>query len=65
LEVKLAARKVSNGSFVEFAVSDTDTGIGMIAEQKTKLSRSSARATLRPRSASRHQARPCHHAHAA
>ena len=31
-EVKLAARKVSNGSsFVEFAVSDT--GIGMTAEQ--------------------------------
>src|SRR5262245_48867821 len=35
-EVKLAARKVSNGShFVEFAVSDT--GIGMAAEQKAKL----------------------------
>jgi len=35
-EVKLAARKVSNGtSFVEFAVSDT--GIGMTAEQKAKL----------------------------
>ena len=35
-EVKLAARKVSNGSnFVEFAVSDT--GIGMTAEQQTKL----------------------------
>jgi len=35
-EVKLAARKVSNGSsFVELAVSDT--GIGMIAEQQAKL----------------------------
>jgi signal transduction histidine kinase len=35
-EVKLAARKVSNGrNFVEFAVSDT--GIGMTAEQKAKL----------------------------
>jgi adenylate cyclase len=33
-EVKLAARKVSNG-FVEFAVSDT--GIGMTAEQQAKL----------------------------
>ena len=35
-EVKLAARKVSNGSnFVEFAISDT--GIGMTAEQQAKL----------------------------
>ena len=35
-EVKLAVRKVSSGSnFVEFAVSDT--GIGMTAEQQTKL----------------------------
>src|SRR5262249_23087543 len=35
-EVKLAARKVSNGSsFVEFTVSDT--GIGMTAEQQVKL----------------------------
>jgi signal transduction histidine kinase len=35
-EVKLAARKVSNGSsFVEFAV--CDTGIGMTAEQQAKL----------------------------
>jgi signal transduction histidine kinase len=35
-EVKLAARKVSNGSgFVEFAV--TDTGIGMTPEQQAKL----------------------------
>ena len=35
-EVKLAARKVSNGSnFVEFAVSDT--GVGMTAEQQAKL----------------------------
>jgi GAF domain-containing protein len=35
-EVKLAARKVSNGgTFVEFAV--TDTGIGMTAEQQAKL----------------------------
>jgi signal transduction histidine kinase len=35
-EVKLAARKVSNGNnFVEFAVSDT--GIGMTPEQQTKL----------------------------
>jgi len=35
-EVKLAARRVSNGSsFIEFAVSDT--GIGMTAEQKAKL----------------------------
>jgi signal transduction histidine kinase len=35
-EVKLAARKVSNGSsFVEFAVSDT--GIGMTAQQQAKL----------------------------
>ena len=35
-QVKLAARKVSNGSnFVEFAVSDT--GIGMTAEQQAKL----------------------------
>ena len=35
-EVKLSARKVSNGSnFIEFAVSDT--GIGMTAEQQAKL----------------------------
>src|SRR5205807_9568684 len=35
-EVKLAARKVSNGSnFVEFAVADT--GIGMTAAQQAKL----------------------------
>jgi signal transduction histidine kinase len=35
-EVKLVARKLSNGSsFVEFAVSDT--GIGMTAEQQAKL----------------------------
>ena len=35
-EVKLAARKVTNGSnFVEFAASDTD--IGMSVEQKAKL----------------------------
>jgi signal transduction histidine kinase len=35
-EIKLAARKVSNGSrFVEFAVSDT--GIGMTAEQQARL----------------------------
>jgi GAF domain-containing protein len=35
-EVKLAARKVSNGSsFIEFAVSDT--GIGMTPEQQAKL----------------------------
>jgi signal transduction histidine kinase len=35
-EVKLAARKVSNGShFIEFAV--FDTGIGMTAEQQAKL----------------------------
>jgi signal transduction histidine kinase len=35
-EVKLAARRMSNGSsFVEFAVSDT--GIGMTAEQQAKL----------------------------
>src|SRR5262249_54536068 len=35
-EVKLAARKVSNGSnFVEFAVSDT--GIGLTAEQQAEL----------------------------
>src|SRR5262249_28513555 len=35
-EVKLAARKVNNGShFVEFAVSDT--GIGMTPEQQAKL----------------------------
>jgi two-component system NtrC family sensor kinase len=35
-EIKLAARKVSNGSnFVEFAVSDT--GIGMTGEQQAKL----------------------------
>jgi GAF domain-containing protein len=34
-EVKLAARKVSNGNFVEFAVSDT--GIGMTAKQQAKL----------------------------
>jgi len=35
-EVKLAARRVSNGSnFVEFAVSDT--GVGMTAEQQAKL----------------------------
>jgi adenylate cyclase len=35
-EVRLAARKVSNGSnFVEFVVSDT--GIGMTAEQQAKL----------------------------
>ena len=42
-EVKLAARRVSNGSnFVEFAVSDT--GIGMTAEQKAKLFEEFARA---------------------
>jgi signal transduction histidine kinase len=35
-EVRLRARKVSNGSsFVEFAVSDT--GIGMTSEQRAKL----------------------------
>ena len=35
-EVKLATRKVSNGSsFVEFAISDT--GIGMTPEQQAKL----------------------------
>ena len=35
-KIKLAARKVSNGSnFVEFAVSDT--GIGMTPEQRAKL----------------------------
>src|SRR5262249_56791317 len=35
-EVKLAARKVSNGSnFVDFAISDT--GIGMTAGQQAKL----------------------------
>ena len=35
-EVKLAARKVANGSnFAEFAISDT--GIGMTAEQQAKL----------------------------
>ena len=35
-EVKLSARKVSNGrNFVEFAVSDT--GIGMTPEQQAKL----------------------------
>jgi signal transduction histidine kinase len=35
-EVKVAARKVSNGgNFVEFAISDT--GIGMTAEQQAKL----------------------------
>ena len=35
-EIKLAARKVSNGSnIVEFAVADT--GIGMTAEQQAKL----------------------------
>ena len=35
-EIKLAARKVSNGSsFVEFAVSDT--GIGLTSEQQAKL----------------------------
>jgi len=35
-EVKLVARKVSNGSnFVEFVVSDT--GIGMMPEQQAKL----------------------------
>src|SRR5215471_21452948 len=35
-EVKLAARRVSNGSnFIEFAISDT--GIGMTAEQQAKL----------------------------
>src|SRR5262249_61125196 len=35
-EVKLTARKVSNGSsFVEFAISDT--GIGMTPEQQAKL----------------------------
>jgi K+-sensing histidine kinase KdpD len=49
-EVKLAARKVSNGSrFVEFAVSDT--GIGMTAEQQAKLFEA-PKPMPRPRSAS-------------
>jgi GAF domain-containing protein len=61
-QVKLAARKVSNGSnFVEFAVSDT--GIGMTAEQKAKLfvhaGRCHDRAEVR-----RNRTRPCHHAQA-
>ena len=48
-EVKLAARKVSNGSsFVEFAVSDT--GIGMTTEQQAKLFEE-ARPMPRPRGA--------------
>jgi adenylate cyclase len=50
-EVKLAARKVSNGSsFVEFAVSDT--GIGMTAEQQAKLFEELPKVTPQLRSAS-------------
>src|SRR5262249_17944999 len=46
-EVKLAARKVSNGNnFVEFAVSDT--GIGMTPEQRRKLCEESGRAAAAP-----------------
>ena len=61
-EVKLAARKVSNGSsFVEFAVSDT--GIGMTPEQQAKLFEDcgSPRPTRRPRNAWRHRARAGNH----
>jgi GAF domain-containing protein len=50
-EVKLAARKVSNGSsFVEFAVSDT--GIGMTPEQQASCSRNSPKPMPRLLSAS-------------
>jgi adenylate cyclase len=50
-EVKLAARKVSNGSsFVEFVVSNT--GIGMTAERQTKLFEEFTQADARPRNTS-------------
>jgi signal transduction histidine kinase len=51
-EIRLAARKVSDGSnFLEFAVSDT--GIGMTVEQQAKnCSRSSPRPMPRPRRSS-------------
>jgi signal transduction histidine kinase len=59
-EVKLAARKVSNGSsFIEFAISDT--GIGRGRSSRRSCSRSSARPMPRRRMLRRHRTRPCHH----
>jgi GAF domain-containing protein len=50
-EVKLRARRVSNGRhWIELSVSDT--GIGLTPEQQAKRSRSSARPTRRRRNAS-------------
>jgi len=63
-EVKLTARRVSNGSdFLEFAVSDT--GIGMTRGAAGKAIRGVQPGRCRYRAAlRRHRARACHHAQA-